>query len=116
LVVLASVPFALFATEAAATQDNYCTNVTLVGFDHCDGARHTLWMNHAFVSGGTGVCAGQLDENGVFTGSYACASVNAYKCYSPSTLLYPRLHNHDSATHSGFYGDESYGAVGACPP
>jgi hypothetical protein len=115
--VLAATSFALVVGGASATGDGYCSNVTLAGYDHCDGARHTLWMNHTYVAGGTGVCAGQLDANGSWTGSYSCGNTNATKCYPATVLLYPRIHNSSSAQHSNFYGDEWYGTpYGPCPP
>lgn len=113
-VVLAACLFGGVVGVASATNiDPYCVNVTLAGGGHCDGPRHTLWENEA---DGILPCAGQLDQNGNWTGSYACGSTQAWGCYS-LVLLYPRLHNHDSSTHNGYHGKEGYGSPpGACPP
>ena len=72
--------------------------VTLGGYSHCDGARHSLRANQAYNYYGQGyrVCAGAVAQNGSFYGSYACGYAFAQHCYSGLNLLTPRIHNGES--------------------
>lgn len=102
---------------AGAAQEAYCSNVTLAGGAHCDGPRHTMWMNEVYRSAGsTSVCAGQLDASGNWFGAYACHAQSVIKCYSGTNLLYPRMHNGEVAQYSNFYGIQGWGTIGTCPP
>ena len=89
---------AVAGQSAQATHSFYCVGVTLGGYDHCDGARHSLRANQAYNYYGQGyrVCAGAVAQNGSFYGSYACGYAFAQHCYSGLNLLTPRIHNGES--------------------
>jgi hypothetical protein len=88
----------VFSPAAPATNDVYCYGWIMPPYTHCDGPRHSLTANQAYNYYGASfrVCAGAVDTNGNFYGSYACGYAFAQHCYSGSNLLYPRIHNGDS--------------------
>lgn len=107
LLVILALCSALAATAVAgqpaqATHSFYCVGAAIGGFGGCDGARHSLTANQAYNYYGQSyrVCAGAVDQNGNFYGSYACGYAFAQHCYSGANLLTPRIHNSESFTQT----------------
>ena len=97
--VIALCAVAGYAQSSLAVGEQYCVNVYLAGFDHCDAsARHSLTANIAqnYYGSSTTVCSGAT-LNGSFFGNYACGNFGfAEHCYDGSNLLVGRIHNGQS--------------------